>query len=412
MSALTLTPRVPRLLRLLNRAGAGLRGMIPRIGRLDAEEMIAWAVRRAGHADFGEDTAWREALDVYVPSLERDAGLHLLGRIHLRDVVRRALLDRLHLQRLRPGLRPLARPPLVVCGLPRSGTTFLHRMLCEAEQTRALPLWELMEPIRPPGPDRRLARANRRMSRLRALTPMDLDAIHLMRPELPDECSFLLKSALRSAMLWQAPALGWLDWHLSTPATSAYRDWRDWLALLQVPDRRFVLKDPFHVACLPELFAAVPDAMVVRTHRDPLETLPSYHKLTLNMHAVLCERLDVPAIVEANTRWQVALAEAAVRVEPNVPQSRVLDVDYRRLLADPVGVARDIHTHFGLGWDAGLEDRLGAYVRQNAQRKYGENAYAIADFGQSDGELRRRFGAYRDAFGLERSEGGGRRASC
>ncbi len=150
---------------------------------------------------------------------------------------------------------------------------------------------------------------------------------------------------------------------------------------------------------LPSLFAAAPDAMVVRTHRDPLETLPSYHKLTLNMHAVLCGRLDVPAVVEANTRWQVALTEAAVRP---VPAGRVLDVDYRRLVADPVGTARDIHAHFGLAWDDRLAERLGRFAQTNGQRKYGENPYAIDEFGQSEAALRERFAPYREAFGLAR----------
>ncbi|MDP2314727.1 MAG: sulfotransferase [Pseudomonadota bacterium] len=399
---LPLAPRIPPLLRLANHVGGALRRLVPSVGGLDPDSLVRAATRRTGLTDFGPDDAWREALQVYTASLQTDAHLHFFGRIHLRDVVIRTLVDRLLLQKARPTLPPLERAPLVVCGLPRSGTTFLHRMLSEPEDTRALPLWELMEPIPGPGADHRLARARRRLARLRTLTPMDLDAIHLIRAELPDECSYLLKSSFRSAMLWQAPAIGWLDWHLSQPATDAYQQWRDWIRLLSAPGKRLVLKDPFHVAHLPELFAAVPNAMVVRTHRDPLETLPSYHKLCLNMHAVLCDPLDAPAIVEANTRWQVALANAAVNPGAGVPAARVLDIDYRQLVADPVGTMRHIHGHFGLEWDASLAACMAAYVHDNGQRKFGENAYTIGDFGQSEADLRRRFAPYREAFRLGR----------
>jgi len=401
MGTLDFTPRIPAPLRLVNRVGARLRRLGLGRGDLDPDVLIAAARRRAGLDEFGPDLGWREALAVYTRSLERDADLHFLGRMHLREVLRRALIDRLRLARVRPRLTALTAPPLVVCGLPRSGTTFLHRLLAEASDARALPLWELMEPIAGPGPDRRRAHALRRLRRMRALTPMDMDAIHLIRADLPDECSYLFKSAFRSAMLWQAPAIGWLEWHLAAPMDGAYREWHDWLRLLQVPGRRLVLKDPFHVGSLPALFAAVPEAMVVRTHRDPLETLPSYHKLTLNMHAVLCARLDVPRVVEANTRWQLALTRAAVDPGPGVPPERVIDVDYRRLCSDPVGTVEHVHRRLGLAWDDALAARVAAYARENSQRRHGDNPYAVEDFGQTPIELRRRFAGYRERFGLD-----------
>lgn len=369
---------------------------------LDPERLIAEARRRTGLEDLGAP-AFRPALDALCRSCDEDADLHVLGRRQMRDLIVRSLVTRLRLAeaaRLEPDLdvRPLP-APLLVCGLPRSGTTFLHRLLAEAHDARALKLYELAEPLPGPGPDRRRAEMDARMARLRRFAPANLDAQHLMRADLPDECGHLFKPTFLSSLYWQAPVTGYLAFYPRQDARVAYREYRRLLTLLQAPDgRRFVLKDPFHAMNLPALFAAIPNAMVVQTHRAPSEVVPSLHKLALTTHAVLCRSLDVPRVVEADTDWLATVAARSVDDRARVPDGRVVDVDYRRVLVDPVGVVRRIHGHFGLPWSATLEARLSAFVAENGQRRHGENPYSAEAFGQTAAGIDARFAAYRERF--------------
>ncbi|MEZ4453133.1 MAG: sulfotransferase [Nannocystaceae bacterium] len=396
------TPRFPRWLRAVDRIGdAGRRvGLFRRL--LDPSALLAAAAWAEGHARFGEGTA--AMLEVLCRSLEEDARLAFHGRVHLSALLRGSLQTRLRVEAARardPAIdRPPTRPPLIVCGLPRSGTTLLHRLLALADDARPLLLWELMEPIAGPGPDRRRARAEQKLRRLQQIVPLSLDAQHFIRADLPDEDGHLLKPSLASSLLYQAPALSWLERVLADDLEVAYHNWRALLVHLEAPERRFVLKDPFHARKVPLILRLVPEAMIVRTHRDPAEVVPSFHKLTMTMHAVTCASLDAPAIVAANTRWLETITDACV--DPaSAASGRVVDVDYRAILRDPVGVARSIHARFGLPWTEALEGRMRGFVAANSQRRHGQNPYDAAEFGQRPEALRERFAAYRRAFGLD-----------
>lgn len=396
------TPRFPWWLRAVDAVGEAGRRVGLHAGLLDAPTMLARAAAAEGHASFGAGTA--AMLGELVGSLRQDARLAYHGRVHLDAMLTVSLRVRLRLERARerePAIdRPPVRPPLLVCGLPRSGTTLLHRLLALAEDARPLLLWELMEPIAGPGVDRRRAESDGKIRRLQRFVPVSLDAQHFIRGDLPDEDGHLFKPSFVSSLQYQAPALTWLAALLRDDLEVGYRNWRALLALLEAPGRRFVLKDPFHARRLATILRLVPEAMIVRTHREPAEVLPSFHKLTMTMHAVTCTALDVPAIVEANTRWIESLTEACLAA-PRGAMARVVDVDYRALVRDPVATARAIHEHFGLGWSEALERRMRAFVAANGQRKHGENRYDAGAFGQTADGLRERFAGYRRAFALD-----------
>ena len=394
------SPRFPWWLRAIDAVGEVGRRAGLQVGLLDAPTMLARAAAAEGHERFGEGTA--AMLGELVGSLREEARLAYHGRVHLDAMLTGSLRVRLRLEAARerePAIdRAPARPPLIVCGLPRSGTTLLHRLLALAEEARPLLLWELMEPIAGRGVDRRREESDGKIRRLQRFVPVSLDAQHFIRGDLPDEDGHLFKPSFVSSLQYQAPALRWLQALLRDDMEVGYRNWRALLALLEAPGRRFVLKDPFHARRLGTIARLVPEAMIVRTHREPAEVVPSFHKLTMTMHAVTCTGLDVPAIVEANTRWIESITDACVAT-PRM--ERVVDVDYRALVGDPVGTARAIHERFGLGWSEGLERRMREFVAANGQRKHGENRYEAAGFGQSAEGLRERFSAYRRAFGLD-----------
>jgi hypothetical protein len=396
-------PRLP----LAARIASGAFDLAVALGawRFDPEALVAWAARAEGSDDLGPDDALlREGLAVYCESVERDARPHGLGRFYAnRRVCRLGLQARIRIApHVRAGARP-ARAPLVVCGLPRSGTTMLHRLLELADDAAGIPFWQLVDPMPPSaGSDRRRALAETSVGRLQRVVPLSLDAQHLVRADLADECGHLLRTAYIGAMPWQLPVYGWLEWSMRQDSGPAYRVWAAYLSQLEPAGRRLVLKDPFHAAHLTELFAACPEAAVVQTHRDPVEVLPSFHKLCSTMHAVLVPELDRGRTVAAHTAWLAWLLERNAAARAALPARRVVDIDYRELVADPVAAVGRIHDALDLPLTDGHAARMRRWLADNGQRRHGDNPYTAEAFGQSSAEIAERFSAYRERFGFAR----------
>jgi hypothetical protein len=370
---------------------------------LDPAELLADAARAEGSDDLGPEAAsLREALAVYAESVERDARPHAVGRLYLRErFFRIALVTRIRLApHLARGARP-RRAPLVVCGLPRSGTTLLHRLLALADEAAGIPLWQLIEPLAPSrGPDQRRENATRNLAWLRALAPASLDAQHYLRPDLPDECGHLLRTAFLGPMPWQVPAYGWLEWAMRADARPAYRVWAALLSGLEPEGRRLVLKDPFHAAWLEEVLAVCPDALVVQTHRDPVEIVPSFHKLATTMHSVLVPRLDLPRTVRAHMKWLTWHVERNAAARAALRPRHLLDVHYRELVEDPIGTVVRVHEAFALPVSDAHVARMRAHLAETGQRRHGENPYAPEDYGQTADEIAGCFAEYRRRFDL------------
>ena len=143
-------PPLPARFRFLNAVGRFLQAVNPPLTRFDEETVCKAAMKQTGLADFG-DPHYREGLLRVLESAEDDANLHFIGRLATRDVIISSLASRLLLMEARkrtPDVfqRPLV-PPIIILGLPRSGTTLLHRLLAADPMHRAVPLWELLRPL-------------------------------------------------------------------------------------------------------------------------------------------------------------------------------------------------------------------------------------------------------------------------
>jgi hypothetical protein len=362
------------------------------------------ALVRAASAAVGAPVEVRpdvaSALEAWCDAVEAADAVRPLARLQLRRIAVEALVTGHRVERSNSaGPR---RPILVVCGLPRSGTTLLHRLLSLAPDASGVPFWQLLSPVPPPGRDTRRLSAERRLRALAAVSSVPLDAQHLIRADLPDECTHLFRPAFRSSFFWQVPLYGWLDHMISADPTPAYRAWHAALGVLEPPDRRLVLKDPFHTGYLATLRAVAPDAMIVQTHRDPVETVPSFHRLCMTGHAALCARLDVPRTVEAHMRWLEHHVSQNRAARDTLPPGAICDVDYRALVADPIATVARVHAQLGLPFDNVFEARIAEWIATHPQRAFGDNPYSAEDFGQTRGAIAERFSAYRAAWNLEK----------
>ena len=368
----------------------------------DPEQLKRRAVRDTGLDDFGEPEH-AEALEVLCRSLEEEAHLNLVGRVAIRRLVLRNLATRLRRVAARtrtPDVfaAPLNRP-LIVMGLPRSGTTFLHRLLCLSEDARPLRMWELQRPIRSKGPDRRRQLSARDLRTVKAIAPK-LDAKHYMTPDEPEECMGLLDDSFMSATYWiMTPTYGYQDWYLKQDHTLAYRGYREHLQLFQAetPERRLTLKAPIHTGHLDALLTAVPEALVVQTHRDLKPVVGSVNSLFHTIQSVMSEHVDPARMGRANLDMLVYLMEHHLAERPRW-EDRIIDVRYDDLIGDPVATTRRIHERFDLGWDDALDTRLRDHLANRPQHKFGRHTYSLEECGLTAAEVDGSLAPYRERF--------------
>jgi hypothetical protein len=385
---------LPFYLRIANRLAPG---------DFTPERLMARAARSAGlPAEFPAHVA--TALDVLCAALREEARLHWFGATNLRLLLVTGLASFLRVeQRFRedPALAdtPL-RDPIIVTGLPRSGTTHLHRLLSAEPEAAPVRLYQHVYPTRFRPLDYRRLRTEVEFFPWRlASRTYDLDAIHYVRPGLPDECNFGMRLGGRSMIYWaMAPTYSYLEWLLAQDLRETYQLYRKVLILrqLEAPGRRITLKCPHHLAWLPALTEAIPEARIVMTHRDPLQAVPSECKLVLALQGVGTRALDWRRTVAGNMSKVLCFARRAV--EFDAAPERLMHVSYRRLVRDPVETVRAIHARFGLPFEDAHATAIGRFAEQNRQHKHGRNVYSAEQFGVDLARVTDDYAPYRERF--------------
>lgn len=377
--------------------------------RFDAAAMLERAQARAGVDDFG-DPEFRPRLDAMIDAVEADTGLGPLGRLAIHQRTVRLLTSRLlveDLLRRRPEILAIELPaPIIVIGLPRSGTTHLVNLLAADARLRSLPYWESLEPCPLPGdgPDRhgvdpRYERCRKDYEAQIGLMPL-LAAMHHQHPGAIEEEIELLDLDFASYTLeWLARVPAWRDFYLGLDQTEHYAYLERVLKVLtfQRGPARWVLKSPQHLEQIPALLATFPDATFVVTHRDPASVIAS--AVTMLAYGDRMRRVAVepPELAEYWVARVDRLLRASVRDHHLLPPDRTVDVLFHEFMADDVGTAERICTLGGLP----ATDRSGAaltsFMTENPRGKHGQIVYDLArDFGLDPAAVRAQFAYYFD----------------
>ena len=378
---------------------------------LDADRMLAEARDRAGCDDFGPD-GFGARLHAMLDAVESDTGLGPLGRFAVRQRTVRLLTSRLlveDLVRRRPEILGIELPaPIVVIGLPRSGTTHLVNLIAADTRLRSLPYWESLEPVPRPGDgpardgvDPRFTRCRRDYEAQVAMVPL-ITAMHHQHPTAIEEEIELEDLDFASYTLeWLARVPRWRDFYLGLDQVPHYAYMKKVLQVvtfLRGP-RRWVLKSPQHLEQIPALVATFPDATFAITHRDPVSVIQS--AATMLAYG---DRMRRPAIEpEALAAYWVdrvdRLLRACVRDRDLLPADRSVDVVFHEFMADDVATVERIYGHAGLPLTTAARAQLDAFMAANPRGKHGSLAYDLrGDFGLDPAEVRARFGYYFDRF--------------
>ncbi len=368
--------------------------------------MMSAARRRTGLDDFGGDD-FREGLEVLVQAFNGIDTANAFGRIFFREYCTSLLANRLKIQadltRHPEILGVPVRRPLFVTGLPRSGTTFLHRLLSQDPAARAMLFWEALEPSPPPEPatyatDPRIGRARRQMKLLYSLSPR-LATAHEFEAESPEEDNNLFAHRFAAGMLgfmFDVPDYPrWLD---KQPLIPGYVYEKQQLQLLswKYPGDHWVLKSPAHLFGLDAVLAVFPDASIVITHRDPMKVIPSVSSLAAGFRGILTDRLDLRRLGAEMAEAMAIGPRRAIHARSEADAGRFHDVSYERLVAEPIDTVAAICDHFGYDFTPEFEARARGWIAENPRQKHGVHRYRLEDFGLDRGAIERHFGEYYD----------------
>jgi hypothetical protein len=382
--------------------------------KLTPERLIAEAAKgtRLDAKPFS-DPHLVEALGALTSSLREEASLSPLGRLATRWDLKRILSTLLILadtEREDPGIltRPLA-PPIFITGLPRSGTTFLHGLLAEDPLNRAPRIWEAIYPH----PEHRAAEfgAGRMKVELQLrifnrLSP-GIRNLHPIEANAPEECIEITSQVFRSPRyddVYRAPSYrAWLD---ASGFDEGYQFLARFLRHLQGPGeapRRWILKSPEHVFSIDALTRVFPDAKLVFVHRDPGHVLVSAARLTELLRAPFTTAIDRREIGRgAADYWQDGMRRMVeVADDPSFPlRSRLVHVQYRSVVSDPIGTIAQIYNAFGLEFSQAAREAMSAKVAQAPNGGYGANRYRPEEFGIDPERERERASVYIERFDI------------
>jgi Sulfotransferase family len=382
-----------------------------RVTDLTVDAVCDAARARTGLADFG-DEGFTERLGLQLAEMDADDERTGIGRLMMFADCVRAASNRLLVRQLltrHPEILevPFTRPVIVV-GLPRSGTTHLVNLLAADSRFRSMPLWESYEPVPHPnepaevdGVDPRWTRCNGAWEAMQAAAPA-VAAMHPMEPDhVHEEIELQMPDFSSYTLEWVARAPRWRDHYLAHDQTSHYAYMKSVLQILQWfrPRTRWVLKSPQHLEQLGPLLHTFPDATVVVTHRDPVAVVQSTITMTC-YGARTAYRTTRPEWYRDYWTDRIGtLLDTSLRDRHLLAEDHTVDVFFEEYMADELGTLERVYDRAGIALTDRARNEIGRYQVDHPRGREGRVAYDLrGDFDVTPEEVRARFGAYLDRF--------------
>jgi hypothetical protein len=379
---------------------------------LRADALMAAAVDQTGLHDFGPDD-FVGRLDVLCRALSDEARLDHVGILAQSTLVTGLLRNRLLLEdlfRRHPeiGDVEVARP-IIICGLPRTGTTHLHNLMSADTALRSLPYWESVEPVLAEGEvpdaggvDPRRERTELSLSVLDVVMP-EFNRMHEMTVDHVHEEIQLLAIDF-STMLFEtiAPMPAWRDDYLARDQRPSYAYLKRILQAMQWlrGGTRWVLKSPQHLEQFPALVDTFPDATFIVTHRDPVSVTTSMITMLAYSARIGHEQVDLHWIGRYWADRLEQMLRACVRDRDVLPADQSMDMRFDEFMADDMGMVGRIYELAGQPMTARAKAAMTDFMADHPRGRHGGVLYDLAQFGLDGKQLRESMAFYNERFGV------------
>jgi hypothetical protein len=375
---------------------------------LTVAALVAEAERRSGLHDFGSED-FSTPLQALLNSLNAEANLNALGRSLQPERLIELLINRLRLEhfvKCHPEiLNEPIEAPIVIVGLPRSGTTMLQRILSVDTRLLSTRWYEMRFPAPAfdwnfdPANDARIGKAKAEVQALIAANP-DLLSMHPLDAIAADEDLMLLENTFYSVMPGsQAYVPSYNVFFEHSDTTAAYRYHKKLLQFLQwqrrhndeaIEKRRWVLKSPAHMHEIAALFSVYPDALILQSHRDPMACMPSISSLYFAVWKIYSDHADPQHCGAYTTEFYARALRRTAAAKKNRP-TQFHDFAYNQLATDPDTTLAAIYDFIGLSLSASLRQKMQQWRDINRREQRAQHKYELAEYGLSETKLRAAF---------------------
>lgn len=381
---------------------------------LSVEGLMRRARDIAGHDVYDEDVI--EPLSVLLRSLNEDAFLHAAGARAWEEKLLRLLANRLRMRRDFAAHPEIAEQritaPIVICGMGRTGSTKLQKLLAASGDFNWLPFWQSFNPCllsgaRDESVQPRIREAEMHCQWFDEMSPENKYGHHMEAHE-PDEESFMLEQCFRTPCF-----LGWselpayLQWLGVEGMSTQFHYLHDLLKYLQwqgLQDagKRWILKCPLYFGSEPLLREVFPDVSLLMTHRHPRETIPSSCRLLETFHQPFT---DAPINYAGFLAGMAAQIQQHLEVRASRPEIHFLDIDFRQIVGNVEEVIGRVYVYCGERLEEPARHRMLDWNARNPKDKKGKHRYALADFGFTEVAIGEAFAGYiallNDRFGRQ-----------
>lgn len=371
----------------------------------DIQDVIDEARKTAGLDDFGVQD-FRPGLEALVATY--DGGrFNERGRKRNRRRLVQLLVTRLKMQaawNAHPEIleRPV-RKPMVLTGMPRSGTSALFNMLGRDPATRALLLWETQFPdpldLEPGQSDPRRDAIEAHYAKAREENP-EFTKMHFASADTPEECVLVHAYSFHGVQMGVEIMLEpYRSWYFEQDLSDMYAYYKQTLQLLdwQRPGERWLLKAPAHMWGIDALIDTFPDVSIVWSHRDPLMCTASICSMTFNMLGAISD-VTKEELGPVCMDFYARSLERGLAMRDTQNPKRFVDVTHDDFVDDSLGVAKRIYGHFDMPVTASAQAAFDEHIAANPKGKHGSHDYSLEEYGLDPDAVRERFASYVDRF--------------
>ena len=373
-----------------------------------ADDLEDGARAATGLDDFGS-SYYREGLERTVDALNTEAELNDLGRVMQHATISNALIQRLKIvetYKQHPEIADeVVEGPVVVLGLPRTGTTALSQLVSADPQFRSLRTWESQAPTPPPEAatqhsDPRIAQCADGIAMIEQMFP-DFRAMSNSEPDAATECQDLMGMSFRTFHFDGVVRVpGYVEWLLHSDMRETYVFHRDVLKLLQwhCKPNLWHLRTPVHMFALDAFVDAYPDAKFLWSHRDPAKVLGSVCSLIAYIRSWSSDRKDPEELGAEQLAWWAEGMRRAMEFRRKFGDDRFVDVSFAALQTDPVTTVADSYAKLGLTFTDSARARVREWADEHKPGHRGTHSYDLADYGLTPERVREAFSDYVAAY--------------
>jgi hypothetical protein len=369
------------------------------------------ACKQTGLSDYGDEW-FVEHLQVLIDTWQHEAELSEAGIQMIEGRVVEILANRLRLRKYQQHhpeiLQQKIEKPVVIIGLPRTGTTKLQRMVSASGDFHYIPFWQSWQPVPmetgsdDDSIDPRITAAEKYCEVFAKSSP-ELIKMHEISPhEAEEEAMLMQHSFLTKQLFMDANIPSFVDWIDAQDLTPVYRELREWMQFLQWQNggqqKSWLLKAVYHNEVLDTFLDVFPDAVLIHPHREPKSLIGSWSSLSCQFRTVYSDRCDKKLLGPAWLAYWSNIMSRYLDIRATLPEGRITDVKFSDICEDIEQVIADIYDLADMTLSNDALANMRHWEAEHQQHKHGKHNYTLEDYGLSDQAVDRAFARYGSMF--------------